>query len=156
MAEIAEAFEDVDDPQRYEVSKEYVFDGWTVIVRDSEEDRVVKSVFGLSEEEIEEVVEELEEVGIADGLEEGELVEDTRNEMMLVVMEESGKAGEVRVTDGETVAEYTGCDEDERVHECTSVGGWARVEEKSREERLELVDKHTVRTYHYPRSVLTE
>ncbi len=57
MAEIAEAFEDVDDPQRYEVSKEYVFDGWTVIVRDSEEDRVVKSVFGLSEEEIEEVVE---------------------------------------------------------------------------------------------------
>jgi hypothetical protein len=156
MAEIAEAFEDVDDPQRYEVSKEYVFDGWTVIVRDSEEDRVVKSVFGLSEEEIEEVVEELEEVGIADGLEEGELVEDTRNEMMLVVMEESGKAGEVRVTDDETVAEYTGCDEDERVHECTSVGGWARVEEKSREERLELVDKHTVRTYHYPRSVLTE
>ena len=128
MAEIAEAFEDVDDPQRYEVSKEYVFDGWTVIVRDSEEDRVVKSVFGLSEEEIEEVVEELEEVGIADGLEEGELVEDTRNEMMLVVMEESGKAGEVRVTDGETVAEYTGCDEDERVYECTSVDGWARVE----------------------------
>lgn len=85
----------------------------------------------------------------------GDLVEDTRdeNDLQMVVVEKLGVAGEVHVGD-ETVAEYTGCDEVEPTYECAKVTGWANLEEKSREERLELVQKFDPQSYHYPTSLL--
>ena len=157
MSELVDFFEDYDDLSNLEVKKEYVFDGYIVHVRNTDENIIVKSFLDLSEDEADEVVSHLTSRGVRTpgGVRKGDLVEDVRdeNEVELVVIEESGRADGVLVGD-ETVAEYTGCDGLEPTYECAKVTGWANLDEKSGKERLALVEKFEPQSYHYPESLL--
>jgi len=151
-------FEDHDSLGKLEVDKEYIYDSYAVKIRNAEQSLIVKSFVDLSEDEADQLVSHLTSLGVREPgeIRKGDLVADARNEndLQLVIVKESGNAGEVCIDDGETVAEYTGCDEDETTFECANVDGWENVEEKSVEKRLELVEKFTNRTYHYPESLL--
>ena len=86
----------------------------------------------------------------------GDLVNDKReeNDLQLVVYQKSGRAGEVLIDDFETVAEYTECDQKEPVYECLEVTGWTGMDEKCRDERLDMVRRFDCTKYYYPASLL--
>lgn len=86
-------------------------------------------------------------------LQRGDIVMDAdQGDLHMLVVDLLGEAGEVEV-DGQTVAEYNDCDQDELVFECADISSWDWVGTSS-DELLNMVDRLSVQKYKYPRSRL--
>ena len=86
-------------------------------------------------------------------LQRGDIVMDTdQGDVHMLVVDVLGEADEVEV-DGQTVAEYDGCDDEELVFECVNISDWDWVATSS-DELLDMVDSLSATKYKYPRSQL--
>lgn len=86
-------------------------------------------------------------------LQRGDIVMDIdQSDVHMLVVDVLGEVEEVEV-DGQTVAEYNDCDDEELVFECANISDWDWVTTSS-DELLDMVDSLSATKYKYPRSQL--